>query len=127
MSTPGAAVKQRAGARNKLVRAFLEAREELVGTLFFLLGNREDAQAAVQEAFLKCWRGRRQAARIRNCRAWVFRVALNAAKDLQRNAWRRRVRPLAAAPAPDDLPSDHPADALIRSEETAQLHHALLG
>jgi RNA polymerase sigma-70 factor (ECF subfamily) len=127
MSKPGAAVKSRAGARNKLVRAFLESRAELVGTLFFLLGNLDDAQDAAQEAFLKCWRSRRDAARIRNCRAWVFRVGLNAAKDLQRNAWRRRVRPLSALPPAGDLPFPHPVDDLVHREEQEQLHAALLG
>ena len=29
--------------------------------------------------------------------AWIFRVALNAAKDIQRSAWRRKARPLEAA------------------------------
>ena len=34
-------------------------------------------------------------------RAWIFRVSLNAAKDLQRNAWRRRARPMGDAPPPE--------------------------
>jgi RNA polymerase sigma-70 factor (ECF subfamily) len=77
-----------------LVRAFNELRDELVSTLMFLLGNREDAQDAAQDAFLKCWRNRDGVAQIQNLRAWIFRVGLNTAKDMQRSAWNRRAKPL---------------------------------
>src|SRR4029077_1137133 len=76
------------------VCAFNEVRAELVSTLFFVLGNQEDAQDAAQDAFLKCWRTRQALSEVRNLRAWIFRVGLNAAKDLQRSAWRRRAKPL---------------------------------
>jgi RNA polymerase sigma-70 factor (ECF subfamily) len=118
--------KRPTGAHNKLVRAFLEVREELVSTLYYLLGNYEDAQDATQEAFLKCWRTRNSADKIRNCRAWVFRVGLNAAKDLQRNAWRRRLRPLNAAPPPGNDPATCPPEILVHDEEVYRLRIALL-
>ena len=41
---------------DKLLRVFNELRDELVSTLWFMLGNREDALDAAQEAFLKCWK-----------------------------------------------------------------------
>src|ERR1700694_6013339 len=78
----------------ELVRAFNNMRDELVSTLWFLLGNQEDAQDAAQEAFLKCWRAQANLRGIRNLRAWIFRVGLNAAKDLRRSAWYRRAKPL---------------------------------
>src|SRR5471030_1265145 len=71
------------------VRAFNVMRAELVSTLFFVLGNHDDAQDVAQEVFIKCWRTRATLADVKNMRAWIFRVSLNAAKDLQRNAWRR--------------------------------------
>src|SRR5205085_5912561 len=77
-----------------LVCAFNALRDELVSTLMYLLGNRDDAQDAAQEAFLKCWRTRAGLPDVQNLRAWIFRVGLNAAKDLQRSAWHRRSRPL---------------------------------
>jgi RNA polymerase sigma-70 factor (ECF subfamily) len=77
-----------------LVRAFNGLRDELVSTLLFVLGNREDAQDAAQDAFLKCWGARDQIGQIQNLRAWIFRVCFNTAKDLQRSAWKRRVKPL---------------------------------
>src|SRR5437879_3924288 len=82
---------------DELVCAFNEVRTELVSTLYYFLGNYEDAQDAVQEAFLKCWRNLDSASEVRNLRAWIYRVGLNAAKDLQRNAYRRRARPLAGS------------------------------
>ncbi len=48
-----------------------------------------------------------------NLRAWIFRVGLNTAKDLQRSAWNRKVKPMATEeimltardPAATDWPS----------------------
>jgi RNA polymerase sigma-70 factor (ECF subfamily) len=77
-----------------LVRAFNDLRDELVSTLWFILGNQEDARDAAQNAFLKCWRARAKIADVRDLRAWIFRVGLNAAKDMRRGGWRRRSRPL---------------------------------
>src|SRR5947209_12372416 len=83
-----------ASVPHDLVRAFNELRDELVSTLWFVLGNQEDAQDAAQEAFLKCWRTQGRLRDIRNLRAWIFRVGLNAAKDMRRSAWHRRAKPL---------------------------------
>ena len=88
------APRRRLQPTERLVRAFAEVHEELVGTLLGQLGSHEDAQDVAQEAFLKCWRARRKLRRVRNVKAWIFRIALNAARDLQRNAWRRKSRPL---------------------------------
>jgi RNA polymerase sigma-70 factor (ECF subfamily) len=108
------------------VRAFNEVRGELVSTLFFLLGNHEDAQDAAQDAFLKCWRARDSLPAIRNMRAWIFRVGLNAAKDMQRNAWRRRARPITAEVAQSTLSDDVAALALEEKEDLERLREALL-
>jgi RNA polymerase sigma-70 factor (ECF subfamily) len=108
------------------VRAFNEVRAELVSTLFFVLGNHADAQDAAQDAFLKCWRGRAQLGEVRNMRAWIFRVGLNAAKDLQRSAWRRRSRPLADAPILSDATELSPDDSLEEKEALERLRAALV-
>ena len=107
------------------VRAFNEVRAELVSTLYFLLGNHEDAQDAAQDAFLKCWRTRDSLAEVRNVRAWIFRVGLNAAKDLQRSAWRRRSRPLANTDGVEGLVEHSPADCLEEKESLERLRAAL--
>jgi RNA polymerase sigma-70 factor, ECF subfamily len=97
---PDAATSPRPGGGgppdHPVVAAFTALRDELVSTLLYVLGNRDDAQDAAQEAFLKCWRARDTAATVDNLRAWIFRVGLNTAKDMQRSAWSRRVKPLVA-------------------------------
>jgi RNA polymerase sigma-70 factor (ECF subfamily) len=74
------------------VAAFDSARDELISTLMYVVGNRELALDAAQDAFVKCWRNRHQVAEVDNLRAWIFRVAMNAAKDLRRSAWQRKSR-----------------------------------
>ena len=109
-----------------LEEAFSRYQNELLGTLYYLVGNIEDARDALQEAFLKCWRRRQSVAEIENLKAWIFRIALNVGRDIRSTAWRRRRKPL-----PDDqsMISDHdsPPDAdLIHQEQVALVRRALL-
>ena len=108
-----------------LVSAFNEVRAELVSTLYFVLGNHEDALDAAQEAFLKCWRTRESLAAVHNLRAWIFRVGLNAAKDLQRSAWKRRSRPLGDGAGLGELIEHAPGDHLEEKECLDRLRVAL--
>jgi RNA polymerase sigma-70 factor (ECF subfamily) len=109
----------------EFVRAFNDVRTELVSTLFYMLGNHDDAQDAAQDAFLKCWRARATLVEVRNMRAWIFRVGMNAAKDLQRNAWRRRAKPLETAGEADCPTEPSPADNLEDKETLERLRQAL--
>jgi RNA polymerase sigma-70 factor (ECF subfamily) len=115
-----------AGPGAFLLRTFNELRNELVSTLWFVLGNQEDAQDVAQEAFLRCWRTQEGLPEVHNLRAWIFRVGLNAAKDLQRSAWRRRVKPLMGAETMPTVDGAAPARALEDQETLAQLRQALL-
>lgn len=110
-----------------LLRAFNELRDELVSTLLFLLGNAEDAQDAAQEAFLKCWRTQESLADVQNLRAWIFRVALNTAKDHQRSAWHRRSRPLMGEASMILDSHTAPAHLLEHKESLERLRHAIHG
>lgn len=110
----------------ELLRVFNEIRVELVSALFYLLGNQEDAQDAAQDAFLKCWRTRQSLDDVQNIRAWIFRVGLNTAKDLQRSAWRRRARPLLGDCAQSSAGDSSPADALEEKEVLGRLQSALV-
>jgi len=110
----------------KLLCAYNELRIELVSTLFYVLGNYEDAQDAAQDAFLKCWRNREGVGEVRNLRAWIFQIGINAAKDLQRNAWRRRARPLIG---PTTLVETHdgcPVKSAEEREAKERLRRAIL-
>jgi len=103
-----------------LVVTFNDLRDELISTLVYILGNRDDAMDAAQEAFLKCWRARATIGEVQNLRAWVFRVAMNTARDLQRSAWSRRVKPLVGEelmlPGRDESP-----ETSIEDQETLDL------
>ena len=109
-----------------LLRTFNAVRDELVSTLWFVLGNRDDAQDVAQEVFLRCWRTREGVPDVQNLRAWIFRVGLNAAKDVQRSAWKRRVRPLVGADAMPMLDAVPPTHGLEEQESIQQLRQALL-
>jgi len=90
----GATDSKRAG--ELVEQAFSRHQDQLLGMLYYLVGNGEDAHDALQEAFIKCWRRLDSVAEVQNLRAWIFRIALNVGRDLRSSAWRRRRRPLAA-------------------------------
>jgi RNA polymerase sigma-70 factor (ECF subfamily) len=109
-----------------LVRAFNELRDELLGTLVYVLGNRDDAQDAAQEAFIKCWSAREQLPQIVNLRAWIFRIVFNTAKDMQRSAWNRRSRPLQGEQFTMIGKETAPSVALEHKESVERLRRAIL-
>ncbi len=109
-----------------LLRTFTALRDELVSTLWFILGNADDAQDVAQEAFLRCWRTQEGLPEIQNLRAWIFRVGLNAAKDMRRSAWHRRAKPLRGE---DVMLVGHdaaPGQALEDQETLDRLRQAIL-
>jgi RNA polymerase sigma-70 factor (ECF subfamily) len=109
-----------------LLRTFEEVRDELVSTLWYVLGDKDDAQDIAQEVFLRCWRTQDGLPEVQNLRAWIFRVGLNAAKDLQRSAWKRRVK---AMPGSDIMPtteSPSPTQHLEDRETLDLLREALM-
>jgi RNA polymerase sigma-70 factor (ECF subfamily) len=117
--------KRRAAGGERLTLIFAELRPVLLRTLTLFLGCPDDAQDALQEAFLKCWRRRDRVRRIRNLRAWVYRVSLNSARDLQRNAWRRKARPLPLQVRSEGRPDASPNEAAIAGETLDRLRNAL--
>src|SRR4051812_25216025 len=109
-----------------LVRLFNDLRDELIGTLTYVLGNREDARDAAQEAFVKCWNAREQVPRVANLKAWVFRVCFNTAKDMQRSAWHRRAKPLQAEQSLMMANQPSPALTLELQESVERLRQAIV-
>ncbi len=106
---PHTRVRQDAG--DCLLDAFATTREELVGALTRMLGSPEDALDAAQTTFLKCWRTRGRLGSVRDLKAWIFRVGLNAGRDLRRDAWRRRARPLTILPDDQTVHPESPFDS----------------
>jgi RNA polymerase sigma-70 factor (ECF subfamily) len=109
-----------------LLRTFSEIRDELVSTLWFLVGNPDDAQDIAQEVFLRCWRTQDRLCQVRDLRAWIFRVGLNAVKDLKRSAWRRRVKPLLGEEIMQLADGPVPAQIVEDEESLRRVRLALL-
>lgn len=93
---PSTATRQ---VESLLEDAFARHQSELLGTLYYLVGNLEDARDALQDAFVKCWRHRETVPQIDNLKAWIFQIALNTGRDLRGAAWRRKRAPLAGGEA----------------------------
>ena len=105
--------------------AFARYQSELLGTLFYLVGNAEDARDALQEAFVKCWRHRDKVKEVENLKAWIFRIALNTGRDLRSSAWRRRRKSLDGHETMIETTHAGPQQSLSASEELSQLRAAL--
>lgn len=114
-----------APAEELLERTFVCHQDELYGTLYYLVGNAEDARDALQDAFVKCWRHRHEVPEIQNLKAWIFRIALNAGRDVRGVAWRRRRRPLVEG-EPGLATSDHHEADQERAEQLGLVQRALL-
>jgi len=110
---------------DQLELLFDDARGELLGTLYYLIGNMEDAKDALQETFLKCWKKQEQLDSIENLKAWVFRVALNTGRDIRKTAWKRRRQSLAEDAIMFSTSASPEAD-LVRNEQIDQLRQAVL-
>ena len=104
---------------DRLEEAFARYQDELLGTLYYLVGNVDDAQDAVQEAFVKCWRHLDQVSEVENLRAWIFRIALNTGRDIRKNAWRRKRQSL---PGDAAMLSSKQAGPVAAAEQDEQLH-----
>lgn len=118
-------VQDSADSGKLLEQLFDDAQGEILGTLYYLVGNMEDARDALQETFLKCWRHRDQIDRVSNLRAWVFRIALNTGRDCRKTAWNRRRQPIVEETVMVST-SDSPDAGLLRDEELRTLQQALL-
>jgi RNA polymerase sigma-70 factor (ECF subfamily) len=108
-----------------LEEAFARHQGELLGTLYYLVGNLEDARDALQDAFIKCWKHQDEVPQIDNLKAWIFRVALNTGRDIRETAWRRKRQGL-----PEDesaIASRHagPQQVAEHDERLARLREAL--
>jgi RNA polymerase sigma-70 factor, ECF subfamily len=112
---PAFAGRRSPGARTETARVPLElsAFEALFRThgarmkslALGLLGNRSDAEDAVQEAFLRAYKNRQSFRSDAALWTWVYRILLNACYDIGRNRAARRDNHMVDAAVAADLPS----------------------
>ncbi|WP_242108653.1 RNA polymerase sigma factor SigJ [Luteimonas aquatica] len=99
---------------------FEQARPQLLGLAYRILGSHADAEDAVQDTFLK-WRDADHAA-IDNPGAWLTTACTRRCLDLLRSAHRTRVQYVGTwLPEPIQTAGDDDADALASSIGTAFL------
>ena len=97
-------------------------RRELHVHCYRMLGSFDDAEDAVQEAFLRAWRGRETFAGRSTLRAWLYRIATTTCLDLLE---KRRPRPASGGevpwlqPYPDRLLDEFPATDADQPETAA--------
>lgn len=109
-----------------LAEVFQSLEPELLGMLYHVLGNREDARDALQETFIRCWNRKETLDEIVNIRAWIFRISYNISIDFRRSAWRRRKKPLPEDEAILMTLKNQPDVELSEREEIALLRRAVM-
>jgi RNA polymerase sigma-70 factor (TIGR02960 family) len=107
-------------------------RRELHVHCYRMLASFDEAEDAVQETFLRAWRGRDRFDGSSLFRAWLYRIATNVCLDMLRQSSRRPATMRSFAdvpwlqPYPDRLldevaPSDDQPDAVVVERETIEL------
>jgi RNA polymerase sigma-70 factor (ECF subfamily) len=67
-------------------RLFADYRTPILNYLYRLLGNAALAEDLAQETFARAWQARSKLPDLENPRAWLYRIATNAARDHHRRA-----------------------------------------
>ena len=80
--------RERAMAMERMIHAH---GSELLRLCLLLLGDRASAEDALQDTFVKAWRGLDGFRGDANERTWLTRIAVNTCRDCLKSAWRRRV------------------------------------
>lgn len=114
-----------ASSSERLEEAFARLQGELLGTLFYLTGSREDSQDALQEAFIKCWKNIDQVEQVRNLRAWIFRIVLNTGRDIRQTAWRRKRQGMPQEDQMVETADAGPVDQALSNERDSRVRDAL--
>jgi RNA polymerase sigma-70 factor, ECF subfamily len=121
--------RAKAGDRKAFSELVRRHRSVVYRICYRILGNREDAEDATQEAFIRAYDkldtfGGRSA-----FKTWMLRLAVNVGLNELDRAWRKRSLPLepeaTRRSSPSPSPEASPEADLLKSEAVDQLHKAL--
>jgi RNA polymerase sigma-70 factor, ECF subfamily len=110
-----AAAARQVDARALLERLFAEYQTPILNYLYRLVGDPALAEDLTQEAFTRAWRSRASLLNVDNPRAWLYRIATNAARDHARRGRLLAWLPLSSADSvlahngPEEAGSEHDA------------------
>lgn len=120
--------------KDALEEMFVASRKRFLAIAYSILRNREDAEDAVQEAFLSAYRHLRSFEGRSALRTWLTRIVMNAALMMQRKRKPSAVRSLSESVASHDdgwtenIPDSQPDPEMINAErETLQFIDEKLG
>jgi len=89
----------------KLAEQLEQYRSELKAYCYRMLGSPFDAEDAVQETFIRAWRGFERFEGRAALRSWLYRIATNVSLDML-NGKERRARPMDPGPAQEPVESN---------------------
>jgi len=96
-------------------------RPELTAYCYRMLGSPFDAEDAVQDAFVRAWRGRDQFEGRAAMRSWLYRIATNVCLDMLKSK-ERRTTPMDLGPAREPIEANLNIPAEISWLEPIPLH-----
>lgn len=111
--------RARSGDRAAFSELVARHQDAVYRVCFRVLGRREDAEDAAQEAFVRAYRKLDGFEGRSSFRTWMIRLSMN----VSLNERSKRKEPLTEAPMP--APAPDPEDELLSSETVASVHAAL--
>jgi len=125
-------IRLRNGDQEALRTLFRRHERPVYALLYRMLSNREDAEEALADVFVKVWRAASRFRGEAKFSTWLYRIASNTATDALRArrghhtvSFEELAKWEAEALMADESPADDPAEAAVRSEERAMIMLAL--